>query len=814
MLVAIGRRPYTDESFRAEIRASLEQFSRVLPIDVEAWETFEQRIDYKRLDFDDDDGFDLLAKYLDDHDAEHGTRGNRLFYLATQPSQFADLVGQLGRVGLDHEHHDGGWRRIVIEKPFGHDLESAKRLNREVGKVFRESQVYRIDHYLGKETVRNLLVFRFGNGIFEPLWNRRYVDHVQITVAESIGIEARGAFYEQTGAARDVLQNHLLQLVSLVAMEPPATFEANALRDEKVKVLRAITRSPGGSVKDVVRGQYGPGWVAATKVEGYRGGARGRPGVRDGDVRGRPPDDRRLALVGRALLRPDRQAPARSARPRSPSSTARSPTTCSVTRASSPDANLLAIRIQPDEGIMLRFGAKVPGLGLDVRSVTMDFTYGSAFNVDSPDAYETLILDALQGDASLFTRADEVEEAWGIVDPIVNDWADERAARLPELRRRDVGPRGGRRAAGPRRPALAPDLGIERVAAEAPARIGMPRLRWTARAQSIAGIETELARAWSSQDPGPHEPGDMGRHMAARTNVMNLVVVARRPELAERCAATMHWLTGRHPSRTIVIQSADPDGPSWLDARIEAHCVEPRADAPETCAETIYVTCRRRSRAAPVRGRDAADHPRPAGDRVVAGRAAAGQRDDAGPPRRGGSTRRRRVHLERRRPRPAARDGRAPGLHLAGHQRFRAHAPVTLARGDRLDLRRSGVPAVPAIAAPDRRHLQHARRGRGAGLDQRGQADLSRRLAGIATRPVGGASADTRRRRPEGGGRARERARRAASPSWVAASWPPCRTDGPTWGSWSARSCRRRRRERRSGWSCWPNGVAASCGRT
>ena len=173
-----------------------------------------------------------------------GTRGNRLYYLATQPSQFAEIVAQLGRVGLDHERHDGGWRRIVIEKPFGHDLDSAKKLNREVGKVFRESQVYRIDHYLGKETVRNLLVFRFGNGIFEPLWNRRYVDHVQITVAESIGIENRGAFYEETGASRDVLQNHLLQLVSLVAMEPPATFEADPLRDEKVKVLRAIA-SPG-----------------------------------------------------------------------------------------------------------------------------------------------------------------------------------------------------------------------------------------------------------------------------------------------------------------------------------------------------------------------------------------------------------------------------------------------------------------------------------------------------------------------------------------------------------------------------------------
>src|SRR5204863_2855953 len=181
-----------------------------------------------------------LETVRDRMDEEHGTRGNRLFYLATQPSQFAEIVAQLGRVGLDHERVDGGWRRIVIEKPFGHDLDSAKRLNREVGKVFRESQVYRIDHYLGKETVRNLLVFRFGNGIFEPLWNRRYVDNVQITVAETIGIESRGAFYEQTGASRDVVQNHLLQLVSLVAMEPPATFEADALRDEKVKVFRAI----------------------------------------------------------------------------------------------------------------------------------------------------------------------------------------------------------------------------------------------------------------------------------------------------------------------------------------------------------------------------------------------------------------------------------------------------------------------------------------------------------------------------------------------------------------------------------------------
>src|SRR6478672_2093270 len=269
-LVAVGRREYDDDTFRAEIRVSLEQFSRVLPLEEAAWRSFAERICYHRLDFADNAGFDGLATRLDELDEERGTRGNRLFYLATQPSQFAEIVAQLGRVGLDHEHHDGGWRRVIIEKPFGHDLESAKRLNREVGKVFRETQVYRIDHYLGKETVRNLLVFRFGNGIFEPLWNRRYVDHVQITVAESIGIENRGAFYEQTGASRDVLQNHLLQLVSLVAMEPPATFDADALRDEKVKVLRAIEITPDDVSNDVVRGQYGPGWVAATQVPGYR----------------------------------------------------------------------------------------------------------------------------------------------------------------------------------------------------------------------------------------------------------------------------------------------------------------------------------------------------------------------------------------------------------------------------------------------------------------------------------------------------------------------------------------------------------------
>ena len=430
ILLAIGRRPYKDETFRAEIHKSLEQYSRILPLDKEAWESFAERITYQQLDFDDAAAFDTLSTHLDAIDAEHGTRGNRLYYLATQPIQFAEIVGQLGRVGLDHEHHDGGWRRIVIEKPFGHDLDSAKRLNREVGKVFRESQVYRIDHYLGKETVRNLLVFRFGNGIFEPLWNRRYVDHVQITVAESIGIENRGAFYEQTGASRDVLQNHLLQLVSLVAMEPPATFEANALRDEKVKVLRAIEITPADVSHDVVRGQYGPGWVAATQVPAYRS----EPDVDSASetetfiAAKLMIDDWRWSGVP-FYVRTGKRLPKRATE--IAIQYREVPHRLFKDEGVEPDANLLAIRIQPDEGIMLRFGAKVPGLGLDVRSVTMDFTYGSAFSVDSPDAYETLILDALQGDASLFTRADEVEEAWSIVDPIIDSWASGPAPDFP-----------------------------------------------------------------------------------------------------------------------------------------------------------------------------------------------------------------------------------------------------------------------------------------------------------------------------------------------------------------------------------------------
>jgi len=444
VVLAIGRRPYDDEALRKDLRESLEKYSRVLPLDEAAWRSFSSRIRYQRCDFDDPSAFDKLVATLDAIDKEQGVhggaRGNHLYYLATQPSAFAEIVGQLGRVGLDHEHHDGGWRRIVIEKPFGHDLVSAIKLNREVGKVFRESQVYRIDHYLGKETVRNLLVFRFGNGIFEPIWNRRHIDHIQITVAESIGVENRGNFYEETGASRDFLQNHLLQLMSLVAMEPPATFDADALRDEKVKVIRAIGElTPEMIRSDVVRGQYGPGWVAANQVKGYRQELDVDPeSETETFVAARfEVDDWRWSGVP-FFLRTGKRLPKRASEiaiqfKEVPHRLFRDSST-------EPDPNLLAIRIQPDEGIMLRFGAKVPGLGIDVRSVTMDFTYGSAFTVDSPDAYETLILDALLGDASLFTRADEVEGAWARVTPIIDEWMDEPEPDFPNYEAGTWGP--------------------------------------------------------------------------------------------------------------------------------------------------------------------------------------------------------------------------------------------------------------------------------------------------------------------------------------------------------------------------------------
>ena len=439
-LVAVARRPYTDATFAAEVLTSLKKYSRIQPIDDASWAELAKRITYQQLDFADDSGFDRLSERLDELDKERGTDGNRLFYLATQPSQVTEIIRELGRVGLDHEMRAAGWRRVVIEKPFGRDFESARHLNHEVNKVFRESQVYRIDHYLGKETVRNLLVFRFGNGIFEPVWNRSYVDHVQITVAESLGVEGRGAFYEETGASRDILQNHLLQLMTLVAMEPPSSFNADALRDQKLQVLRAITTPNAECVRhDIVRGQYGTGWVQGEEAPGYRQEPEVDPeSETETYVAGKfTIDDWRWSGVP-FYLRAGKRLPKRATEIAIQFKEVPLPLFREST--GDPAPNVLAMRIQPDEGIMLRFAAKVPGLGLDVRTVNMDFDYGTSFVVDSPDAYETLILDGLLGDASLFTRADEVEAAWSVVTPIIEGWAAMPAPHFPNYAAGTWGP--------------------------------------------------------------------------------------------------------------------------------------------------------------------------------------------------------------------------------------------------------------------------------------------------------------------------------------------------------------------------------------
>ena len=422
-LVSFARRPYTDAGYRGEMAEAVAEFSRI-PIEAVLWDDFAPGITYHRGDFGDPNAYASLAQELDRIDAARGTRGNRLFYVAAHPSAYTAIIENLGKAGLARPNRTGGWSRIIIEKPFGQDLESARALNHAVVHVFHESQVYRIDHYLGKETVRNLMVFRFGNGIFEPVWNRRYVDHVQITVAEDLGVEGRGTFYEEAGATRDILQNHLLQLMSLVAMEPPIAFEADALRDEKVRVLRAVDPdwSEARVRRDVIRGQYGPGWVGGIQVSGYRDEPEVSPtstvdtfvALKLEIQNWRWADVPFYLRTGKRLPKRATEIAVQFKRP---------PLMLFRGSATEPEPNLLALRIQPDEGILLRFAAKVPELGLDVRSVNMDFTYGSSFTTEAPEAYETLILDAMLGDASLFARADEVEAAWAIVTPIDQAWA-------------------------------------------------------------------------------------------------------------------------------------------------------------------------------------------------------------------------------------------------------------------------------------------------------------------------------------------------------------------------------------------------------
>lgn len=420
-VIGVARSDMDNESFRKKIKAGIEQHSRLKPKECGIWPEFSDDIFYHRANYDDPAGYEALSKLLAKIDQDRDVSCNCLFYLSTPPILYPVIVEQLGQAGLAQQS-DHSWRRIIIEKPFGHDLASAVELNNKVHEVFNESQVYRIDHYLGKETVQNLLVFRFANAIFEPLWNRNYIDHVQITVAEEVGLGSRAGYYDTAGVMRDMFQNHLLQLLTLTTMEPPADFNATSLRDEKVKVLKSVRPiKPSDVGQHTVRAQYRtyrdePGVADGTETPTFaalklfidnwrwrnvpfylRSGKALADKITEISIQFRHVPHLMFPLPPGALLPP----------------------------------NVLGLCLQPNEGVHLSFETKTPGAGMRTRSVDMTFLYEQDFGKNTlPDAYERLILDALQGDAALFTRSDEIELAWSLVDPILAGWREKNAPAL------------------------------------------------------------------------------------------------------------------------------------------------------------------------------------------------------------------------------------------------------------------------------------------------------------------------------------------------------------------------------------------------
>jgi glucose-6-phosphate 1-dehydrogenase len=416
----------TDDSFRQHAADKIKQFSRTQPVDTKVLDAFLAGVFYVKVDFGKLDDFKGLQRKLEELDTSRHVAGNRIFYCATPPPTYETITEQLKAAAMTTGN---GHHRIVVEKPFGSDLKSARELTRVLQRVFHEDSVYRIDHYLGKETVQNIMAFRFANSIFEPVWNSNLIDSVQITVAEEIGVELRGAYYERAGTLRDIVQNHALQLLALVAMEPPLAFEANAVRDEKVKVLRSIRPIADEEVAhSTVRGQYTKGWVLGEHVAAYREEKNVAPGSLTETFAALRlfVDNWRWANVpfyiraGKRL--PKRATEIRVQFKRPPHLTFGRQATQEL------DPNAITLRIQPEEGISLKFGAKVPSAGLRIRSVTMDFQYMTSFLVETPEAYERLLLDCMIGDPTLFTRADEVETAWTLIDPIEAAWRDDRPA--------------------------------------------------------------------------------------------------------------------------------------------------------------------------------------------------------------------------------------------------------------------------------------------------------------------------------------------------------------------------------------------------
>ena len=419
-LVGYARRDWATQDFAQIVHDSVQEHART-GFREEVWQQLSQGFRFVPGDFSDDQAFDELRRTLEELDSERGTGGNHAYYLSIPPRFFGDVIGQLKEHGLTDESN-GGWKRVVVEKPFGHDLESARELNAIVSDVFPPSAVFRIDHYLGKETVQNLLALRFANNLFEPVWNSHYVDSVQITMAEDIGIGGRAGYYDGIGAARDVIQNHLLQLLALVAMESPTNFDATQLRLEKQKVLSAV-RLPHRLDLTTARGQYAEGWSGGVKVQGY---------LQEDDI---PASSHTETFAAITVGVENRRWAGVPFYLRAGKRLGRRVTEIAVIFKRAPhlpfDAadtedltqNALVIRVQPDEGVTIRFGAKVPGTEMEIRDVNMDFAYGGAFTEASPEAYERLILDVLLGDPPLFPQHEEVELSWKILDPIVNYWA-------------------------------------------------------------------------------------------------------------------------------------------------------------------------------------------------------------------------------------------------------------------------------------------------------------------------------------------------------------------------------------------------------
>ncbi|HLI51746.1 MAG TPA: glucose-6-phosphate dehydrogenase [Thermomicrobiaceae bacterium] len=430
-VVGYARRPWSDDEFRQHLREGVDQFSRRRPVEPGVWDPFAQGISYIQGEFEDTSDFKRLAGALDQLDRDRGTAGNRIYYLATPPTEYEIIADNLGRVDLNRTNSADAWARIIVEKPFGRDLDSAVELNDHLRGIFHEDQIYRIDHYLGKETVQNMMAFRFANGIFEPIWNRNYIDNVQITVAESIGLEGRGGYYDQAGALRDIVQNHIMQLMSVTAMEPPIAFEANAVRDEKVKVLRAIPPvKPDDVSHTTIRGQYGPGWIAGQEVAGYRQEKNVAPNsVTETYVALKlSVENWRWAGVP-FYLRSGKRMPRRVTEIAIEFKNVPHPLFKGM--AATMEPNVLSFRIQPDEGISLKIAAKVPGPQIRLRSVNMGFLYGTSFMIEPPDAYERLLLDCMLGDSTLFTRRDETEAAWKPITSILEGWAEAPAPTFP-----------------------------------------------------------------------------------------------------------------------------------------------------------------------------------------------------------------------------------------------------------------------------------------------------------------------------------------------------------------------------------------------